>query len=614
VIRRWLLVAWLMAGTVLMLLPTPSAEAFQGRPKWRGYFWNNLDTMGNSVLLGGISTTTADSFINKIVTDSNGPVGENRTGGEFIILTMMGYAAGAAGPSVAHDPAVVNDWANRVHYYDSQGWVNWNDFQAANENTYWQGDMGGGPETNDDAWFTEAVSGPAITFHRPGGGFYILRKACANPLGTLSGLDIPDYNVSMAIDDNSSAPGLKVVAGKQYRIGVLAHNNGPADSEEGFTEVMYPGAAKVVQPCNPAPVCNDPNQSGVIFSPEGAQGHGFDANSRIPGPVGTNWYWHTTPLGVGWNAGGVITWTVAPTAAPGTTITFTGYHWKGNRAGALSGPASITFTVVSERSPGVVGNNSDVNAGGGVCRGASTSGIVKGYPGSSSKGEYIVSASGSIADFKSNGNGADSLRLGQAGGYGPTCRPDLLQAAVDYRTGPGWNTIGVSGGASDDFNVQDKEGVYFYDGPDLRIHGTVNKKLTIVATTGKVTIIPPGVAIPPATSYTRANLPSLGVIAKDNIEILAAVTKVDAYLFSNGTIDTCVENNVACASPTLFVNGFLMGKDIAFHRLGPFNSNGSQVAEHVELNPQIYLNPPKLFDASVDDLLLEGQGERQPLF
>jgi hypothetical protein len=116
-------------------------------------------------------------------------------------------------------------------------------------------------------------------------------------------------------------------------------------------------------------------------------------------------------------------------------------------------------------------------------------------------------------------------------------------------------------------------------------------------------------------AYVRSSVPSLGVIASGNILIPAAVTQVDAYLFSNGTIDTCQEATVlACSTVPLLVNGFLMGRTISFHRSGLTGTTGSQVAERVTLNPQIYLNPPTLFDASVDGVILENQGERQPLY
>src|SRR6185369_10388666 len=117
------------------------------------------------------------------------------------------------------------------------------------------------------------------------------------------------------------------------------------------------------------------------------------------------------------------------------------------------------------------------------------------------------------------------------------------------------------------------------------------------------------------TSYSSHTVPSLGVISSGDIWIDPAVTRVDAYLFSSqGTIVTCNGTVAACNTPQLVVNGFLMGKGLLFGRVGALDTNGTPITEAIVLNPQIYLNPPKYFDASVDDTLLLGQGEKAPLF
>jgi hypothetical protein len=121
--------------------------------------------------------------------------------------------------------------------------------------------------------------------------------------------------------------------------------------------------------------------------------------------------------------------------------------------------------------------------------------------------------------------------------------------------------------------------------------------------------------------YAAHNVPSLGVITPGDIVIPQAITNVDAYLFANKNIDTCIEGTslVAatrklCATAPLAVHGFLMAHDILFHRLGPANTKGIQPAEIVTLSPQIYLNPPKFFDFTIDGNFANGQGEKQPLF
>jgi hypothetical protein len=116
-----------------------------------------------------------------------------------------------------------------------------------------------------------------------------------------------------------------------------------------------------------------------------------------------------------------------------------------------------------------------------------------------------------------------------------------------------------------------------------------------------------------AGTYLAADTPSLGIISAGDIDIDSSVNLVDAYLFANDNIHTCIQADSTCDNP-LTVDGFLMAHDIAFERLGPPNSTGNPVSETITMTPQLYLNPPQFFDTSVDPTLLQGSGEQQPLF
>jgi hypothetical protein len=613
--RRWLAAAMLMMSVVVPLLPTGVAQAAPiARAQWRGYFSNVLDTQGDNVIAGGINpsffpldpagTPYVESFIATLLIHLNGS-GRDQTGAEFIILTMDKQPPGTP-RAVAHTAATLTNWENNVRAYADKGWVQWNTTISYTSNTYWQGNFGGGPDPDDDAWFSDVGSAPSIVFHQPGTAqFYRLRRACANPVGDSTGLNNTSYGVNLTADSNGSS--LSVVAGKQYQIAARLTSVGPSASQPGTLQVMYPGTTLISRPCPVACGTSPPGQTTLLSGY--STGQGFRTASGIPGQAGQNWFWSVKAMGKGATTSGTIQFTVAPGAAVGSVITFRVYFYPGDGSGAVRS-ASVTYKVVSERTPAVIGNNGDIHAGGGLCGGALVNGSVKGFTNGGSGGQYVVSASllNGINGFTSNGAGADTLKLGQSGAYAQTCRPDLLAAANAYWTvGAGYSVIG-----GNDFDVTGKSGVYFYNGGNLTIHGVVSGKVTVVARSGKVRVSGP-ITLSGAT-YAPHDVPSLGVIASGNIEIPAAVTRVDAYLFSNAVIDTCVEANGACATPTLVVNGFLMGKTLALHRLGPFNANGTPAGELVTLNPQIYLNPPKLFDASVDNTLLEGQGESQPLF
>jgi hypothetical protein len=139
-------------------------------------------------------------------------------------------------------------------------------------------------------------------------------------------------------------------------------------------------------------------------------------------------------------------------------------------------------------------------------------------------------------------------------------------------------------------------------------------RITIVFTLGNVTIVGP--ILLSGAAYAARYVPSLGLISQGNITINPIVTRVDAYLFSNGTIDTCnpgaVAGSTTCATAQLVVNGFLMGKSLAFNRTGKINVGGSQISERIVLTPNIYLNPPKFFDQPMTDTQVP-LGEKPPL-
>ncbi len=620
-----------LVGLGVGLLQTLPAEAAScpattlafGRGEWCGYFGDRLEQVGSNVLPGspaipsGIGNVVQFyNFINSQLQSGNA---QRVLGAEFIVLTMLGYPAGTAR---SQGTAQFATWATRLQDDLNQNLItiSWNatiKFPCGTVNTFYQ------PTFNDVAPYKEAGGGcgptatkQAIVIRSTGVGtpvLYTIKRDCANPLGQLKALPVQAAGYDVTLSANSptgtGAAPYAVVPGGTYSVQAVLANGGPAASDVGTIEVMYP-AVGVTAPCGPVP-CSPASQAALLAY-GGAKG--FRLNSTIAGAVGTNWYWSVGAMPNGGGTSGTLQFTVAPGAVSGSTINFEVYYAPGDEVGVVR-HVTVSFRVVTTRMPVVVSSNADVHAGGGLCKKAQTDGSVKARVGSG--GEYVVSASaaGGINGFGSNGTGADSLRIGQNGSYAQVCRPDLVAAAASYQAmGSGYTTIGLPTPvtAVKDFDVTGKSGVYFYTGAHLALHGTVSDTVTVVALSGDVVIS--GVVKLDGATHAARSTPSLGVIASGDIAILAAVTRVDAYLFSDATIDTCAEASVACATSTLVVSGFLMAKDISFHRLGLAGSSGTQVAEQVILTPQIYLNPPKLFDATVDDVLLEGQGERAPLF
>jgi len=233
--------------------------------------------------------------------------------------------------------------------------------------------------------------------------------------------------------------------------------------------------------------------------------------------------------------------------------------------------------------------------------------------------EYVVSANGTVSGYGSNnvpGGAAATI-----GNYSSICRPDLVATAkaffqssvssTDYAS-LGGGTYDV-GGALFNSMPGAATGIYIHNGGgNVVLHGTFTRKITIVMLTGDL-IIDSNLRLG-STSKTATNVPSLGIIAANDININGAATQVDAYLFANGTINTCVEGNTPACLNTLNVNGFLMSKNLLFRRLGPkVAATTATVGERINLTGQLYLNPPKFFDNAANVNLLQNQGEKPPL-
>ena len=462
---------------------------------------------------------------------------------------------------------------------------------------------GDNSKTNGHVYFTalpyhiyevqwnHVFSNNTLQFQLPFDSIFFLTRGCA----------IRPYTITPSLTTTIGGVTPHLEPGTVYPIGtftaIATANTGPT---KPFTMTVTPSgsAASALNVYNPSPIA----WAMPAFPSAGVQSRGFGV-------------------------------TISNTVADGTTICFSNVINPGREdaAGALfpTGPATLCLPVFRTRFPAIVGFSGDIHAGGGLCvprtntlSGLGSSGYVKGNSTLGSYGQYVVSASApnGIINFGSAGTPpGTSLNLGLAGAYARACRPDLLAAANTYRAGGvGVNTIGVTGPPTT-FNVTGKSGIWYFDGGgDLNILGTVGSSVTIIKTSASGVVRVSGPIVRSAAAFAPHSVPSLGVVSAGDIVIPAAVINVDAYLFANGTIDTCEEGAAGptrtCATPLLTINGFLMGRNISFHRLGPFGTKGVVTSEQVTLSPQIYLNPPKFFDFTVDGNFTDGQGEKQPLF
>lgn len=272
-----------------------------------------------------------------------------------------------------------------------------------------------------------------------------------------------------------------------------------------------------------------------------------------------------------------VTFDIANPPPDGQMICFTNTVVPSNEKNAT---ASLQRCAPFRRTfiPSVIGRGSDVHAGSGVCGPTyipPASGFIKGQ--GDSKGEYVVSARTTVTSFGSNASSASPKT--SIANYVPQtlCRPNLVNVASKF-IGLHPSEVIKPAGVSpytyslDSLNALDllnNKGVIYFPGNVTISGGTgiVSRKLTIYAT-GNITINS-NIRLAGGTSV-REDQPSLGLIAGGDINIAGAATQVDAYMFSNGVINTCY-TAVATCNNTLNVRGFLMSKTLQLRRLGPLN-------------------------------------------
>lgn len=615
----------IFAGGAVSVMTLPSSagtsQDFTGRP-WRIGYYDGLphgdtasdNTLGWSMFIDGLpdnwQTVPADvdRFINSMRAHLyntgdylNAPVRASVT-----INTMMGIHGDDPrfnGPSatrwengVALAKANFATWESVVRSYDNGSIpgasIEWNATEFIPDGTTDVLGVSSGitgqflPESMWDA--ITATTEPVMIFHNPDGSRMTIMKICGNLTG-------------------EQTPFPSLYWQHQAQIGWTAPASVPPGS---------PGSPATLSPA-------EPGQGTLTF--EGTARN--SGSSTSPGGTLTGILIRTPPSGPAVStplaSGGF-----GPVASGGTSSALPfSYNAVGTAEGTVlcfvvqvspetitnPGPVSssqMCYIVHNPRYPVVEGHSGDIHAGGNVC--ASTlpagSGNINGSSSGLSYGDYVVAGSGMVSAFGSNGGATDKLTIGRTGSYSQVCRPDLVAAAIKYHAESAPPTIN---GVVNVANLDPASDIFYSTGGTLKLSGQFTRKVTIVALSGTIEING-NLTAPPGT-YTSAQQPSLGIISAGDITIRSGTSRIDAYLFSNGTIDTCVESNSSCSPLT--VNGFLMSHTLNLKRRGQAGTDGRQPGEIVNLSPQIYLNPPKLFNGISDtNRRLQGEGERAPLF
>ncbi|HEX3568638.1 MAG TPA: hypothetical protein VHT70_03085 [Candidatus Saccharimonadales bacterium] len=234
-----------------------------GRWKWCGYFSNKFQDSGEDVRIGGlpVSVGSTSSFYNMIMADYVSGDAHRQAAASFIILTMDGQPLPSPARPVGlrtitnPDPShpISQDWLQRMqgygnisengsHSVGTSGSIDW--FVSMHTacgtiNTYYQ------PAYNDIAPFTDDTSNSQcgnpnykasfIIFRNTAGTpVYIIRRACMNPIGTLTHLAPPpsaNYNltptVNAQVGDGSSSVAEE---GDQITFSYTVQNSGSSTS------------------------------------------------------------------------------------------------------------------------------------------------------------------------------------------------------------------------------------------------------------------------------------------------------------------------------------------------------------------------------------------------
>lgn len=218
------------------------------------FYYNNGVSMCNAFPL---SMDTAAEFTSFVIDRADGGyTARELTGASFIIHTMIGTPIGQRSrPPTA---AQINVFVNFVYQYEAAGLINWYyDMPAGNlfVNSLWQG-AGSGGNWNDDAFYSSASRGAIIAFNHPGGGSYIIRRECANPVANN---DVPplqqivNYSISgyTEVDNPNPSPGQDIVFSHWVR------NNGPTSTTPNpiwwVSEITDPAGVPSANSGGPAP-------------------------------------------------------------------------------------------------------------------------------------------------------------------------------------------------------------------------------------------------------------------------------------------------------------------------------------------------------------------------
>lgn len=279
--KNILLVVALVGTAFVVGYSSMAAFAAYGRANNRGYFHNDFDNQGDYVWRPTVwpndnptagcsgdgnyaiplSVNTKQEFINYVkcklnsTADNSDVRKQDRVGAAFIIQTMRGLDGADAGCERSNcrpSNSEIADWETRINNPNVS--FRSNTMRSFTINSYYQGNPPtGNSSPNDDAFYNDNGTQTAFVFS---GGTaattYVIRHFCANPVGTGSLPPAPEYALSPHVDSVSPT---EVEPDSTMSVQTGVNNNGNTRSNPTQWEITK----MIVQPGQTAP-----NEGGSV--------------------------------------------------------------------------------------------------------------------------------------------------------------------------------------------------------------------------------------------------------------------------------------------------------------------------------------------------------------
>ncbi|NTW62232.1 hypothetical protein HGB25_02375 [Candidatus Saccharibacteria bacterium] len=545
------------------------------RAHCEGYFFGGTDwcSNGDPVLSSGIdidmssqATAKAD-FIAQIKAKNLSSHTTSRLAGAYIIQTMRGpNASGDWDHEIRASDSDVADWEAKVN---NPAIVIKSEEYSASTNTMMN--PGGGWSSKDIVSYSGSGSYDSYVFYEGSTVRYVIKKACGNPLGNLSGLPTSlDFTLKPAVSLSTSL----IESGGVFDVKPTVENTGSTSSASATYTLVK--------------TITNPSEPGATTSGAGT----FPAHS---GPVD------------------VLDYTEDDTDyVAGTSICFvlTVSPHSDSDSGSVSSSPPACVLIGKRPSTQVWGG--DLLVGANITTGVS----IKSGSAFGSWVEYGIFATGSVLRA---GSGAAFAGSGLTGNT--VCRHSTLtftnggNTTCNDAVAKGGYTVPLASDIISSFpggsslpaviSPQDYNGTYSTGDITLNTSQLTANHSVIIKSSGTVTISGDQLYVDGPYSNIR-QIPQLVIIA-NKIIINSDVVRVDAWLYatngSSGIIETCNTGSstydlvgiqkltVDKCNKQLFVNGPVVAKQLWLRRTfgaGVKNDSG-QAAEVFNLRANTYL-------------------------